>query len=202
MLHLPSMLPGEQVIEDYRHLHLSLKAHPVSFLRARFRCARHRPSRSASHAYSGPARHHRRPRAGPPAARHRQRHLHDAGRRDRHRQHHRLAAQVRAVSPDRDGRAVDQRDRRSAKRKGRHPHRRRPFRGSDAICSGVCPSTAPASTRSMPPDEIKRPVVFTPAPSALGRCAGHDAERGQAGAGGSGRAQHTAQVMPKGRNFH
>jgi error-prone DNA polymerase len=31
---LPSMLPGEQVIEDYRHLHLSLKAHPVSFLRA------------------------------------------------------------------------------------------------------------------------------------------------------------------------
>src|SRR5229473_1250738 len=32
--HLPSMSPGEQVIEDYRHLHLSLKAHPVSFLRA------------------------------------------------------------------------------------------------------------------------------------------------------------------------
>jgi error-prone DNA polymerase len=31
--HLPPMLPGEQVIEDYRHLHLSLKAHPVSFLR-------------------------------------------------------------------------------------------------------------------------------------------------------------------------
>ena len=32
-VHLPSMPPGEQVIEDYRHLHLSLKAHPVSFLR-------------------------------------------------------------------------------------------------------------------------------------------------------------------------
>jgi len=31
--HLPPMPPGEQVIEDYRHLHLSLKAHPVSFLR-------------------------------------------------------------------------------------------------------------------------------------------------------------------------
>ena len=28
------MPPGEQVIEDYRHLHLSLKAHPLSFLRA------------------------------------------------------------------------------------------------------------------------------------------------------------------------
>ncbi|MGZ9719150.1 error-prone DNA polymerase [Rhizobium miluonense] len=33
---LPEMLPGEQVIEDYRYLSLSLKAHPVSFLRADF----------------------------------------------------------------------------------------------------------------------------------------------------------------------
>ncbi len=31
---LPAMPPGQQVVEDYRHLHLSLKAHPVSFLRA------------------------------------------------------------------------------------------------------------------------------------------------------------------------
>jgi error-prone DNA polymerase len=30
---LPPMRPGEHVIEDYRHLHLSLKAHPVSFVR-------------------------------------------------------------------------------------------------------------------------------------------------------------------------
>jgi error-prone DNA polymerase len=30
---LPSMPPGQQVVEDYRHLSLSLKAHPVSFLR-------------------------------------------------------------------------------------------------------------------------------------------------------------------------
>ena len=30
---LPPMLPGEQVVEDYKHLKLSLKAHPVSFLR-------------------------------------------------------------------------------------------------------------------------------------------------------------------------
>jgi len=30
---LPPMLIGEHVVEDYRHLHLSLKAHPVSFLR-------------------------------------------------------------------------------------------------------------------------------------------------------------------------
>jgi error-prone DNA polymerase len=32
--YLPSMPPGQQVVEDYRHLSLSLKAHPVSFLRA------------------------------------------------------------------------------------------------------------------------------------------------------------------------
>src|SRR5205823_5200502 len=31
---LPPMLPGEQVVADYRHLRLSLKAHPVSFIRA------------------------------------------------------------------------------------------------------------------------------------------------------------------------
>ncbi len=31
--HLPPMPPGEHVVEDYRHLSLSLKAHPVSFLR-------------------------------------------------------------------------------------------------------------------------------------------------------------------------
>ena len=30
---LPPMLPGEQVVEDYRHLKLSLRQHPVSFLR-------------------------------------------------------------------------------------------------------------------------------------------------------------------------
>lgn len=34
---LPAMLPGEEVIEDYRYLSLSLKAHPVSFLREEFR---------------------------------------------------------------------------------------------------------------------------------------------------------------------
>jgi error-prone DNA polymerase len=31
---LPAMPIGEHVVEDYRHLHLSLKAHPLSFLRA------------------------------------------------------------------------------------------------------------------------------------------------------------------------
>ncbi len=33
-MELPPMPPGQQVVEDYAHLSLSLKAHPVSFLRA------------------------------------------------------------------------------------------------------------------------------------------------------------------------
>jgi error-prone DNA polymerase len=33
---LPAMPLGQHVVEDYRRLHLSLKAHPVSFLRAEF----------------------------------------------------------------------------------------------------------------------------------------------------------------------
>jgi len=32
-MHLPPMPPGEEVVMDYRHLRLSLRAHPVSFLR-------------------------------------------------------------------------------------------------------------------------------------------------------------------------
>ena len=44
------MLPGEQVVEDYRHLHLSLKAHPVSFLRAELDRARHRAARAVARA--------------------------------------------------------------------------------------------------------------------------------------------------------
>jgi DNA polymerase-3 subunit alpha/error-prone DNA polymerase len=37
LVKLPAMLPGEEVIEDYRYLSLSLKAHPVSFLRDDFK---------------------------------------------------------------------------------------------------------------------------------------------------------------------
>ena len=51
---LPPMPPGEQVVEDYRHLHLSLKAHPVSFLRAELDRARH-PAPRAPAGASAPA---------------------------------------------------------------------------------------------------------------------------------------------------
>ena len=35
-IQVPAMLPGEEVLDDYRSLSLSLKAHPVSFLRSEF----------------------------------------------------------------------------------------------------------------------------------------------------------------------
>ena len=90
---LPPMPPGEQVVEDYRHLHLSLKAHPVSFLRAELDRARHHAARASAGHPIRRARHRRGPGAGAPAAGHRQgRDLHDAGGRDRHRQHDRVGS--------------------------------------------------------------------------------------------------------------
>ena len=222
--HLPSMPPGEQVIEDYRHLHLSLKAHPVSFLRADLDARGIVRHELLPDACARPARDHRRPRAGAAAAGHRQRHLHDAGGRDRHRQHHRVAAQVRAVPPGRDGRAADQRHRRAAEREGRHPHRRRSFRGSDALLRPAVGARRPHRSDAAGRRD-QAAADLAPAPSALRRRAGDDAEgarsradriarhRAQAifidacsgertsRAQEQSRSEHAAQVMPKGRNF-
>ena len=119
---LPPMPPGEQVVEDYRHLHLSLKAHPVSFLRAELERRgimrhEHLPGDRIRRTRDG-----RRAGAGAPAPRHRQgRDLHDAGGRDRHRQHDRVAAHVRAIPPGGDRGAARQRDRPGAERIRRDP---------------------------------------------------------------------------------
>ncbi len=43
-MRLPKMLLGEQVVEDYRHLSLSLKAHPLAFLRKRLSLERVTPN--------------------------------------------------------------------------------------------------------------------------------------------------------------
>ena len=48
---LPVMPLSEHVVNDYRTLRLSLKAHPMSFLRDRIKAARYRRlRRSQSHA--------------------------------------------------------------------------------------------------------------------------------------------------------
>ena len=45
---LPPMRPGEHVIEDYRILHLSLKAHPLAFLRPELDGTRHSAARTTA----------------------------------------------------------------------------------------------------------------------------------------------------------
>ncbi|KAB0681523.1 DNA polymerase III subunit alpha [Aureimonas leprariae] len=51
--HLPPMPPGEEVINDYRFLSLSLKAHPVSFVRAALALQRIVPNASLDRTRSG-----------------------------------------------------------------------------------------------------------------------------------------------------
>lgn len=51
--HLPPMPLGEHVVEDYRHLSLSLKAHPLSFLRERLAAKNILRSEDLAHVTSG-----------------------------------------------------------------------------------------------------------------------------------------------------
>ena len=96
---LPLMPLGEHVVNDYRSLSLSLKAHPVSFLRRELAARRHRRGGTARRTAERAARLRRRPRARPPAPGHRVgRDLRHARGRDGRRQHHRLAEDFRALS--------------------------------------------------------------------------------------------------------
>ena len=130
---LPPMPLGAHVVEDYRRLSLSLKAHPTSFMRARLAARGVTRSDALAQRQERRAGDRRRPRAGAPAARHRQgRHLHDARGRGGRRQCDRLAEGVRALARDRARRAFRRRDRQAAERAGRHPRHRRPHGRPDA----------------------------------------------------------------------
>jgi error-prone DNA polymerase len=52
-MRLPPMPPGQEVVEDYAHLSLSLKAHPVSFLRAMLAASGVRPHAALAKAAPG-----------------------------------------------------------------------------------------------------------------------------------------------------
>jgi len=54
--HLPPMPPGEEIVEDYRFLSLSLKGHPVAFLRPRLEARRALPCEALSHFPDGDRR--------------------------------------------------------------------------------------------------------------------------------------------------
>jgi error-prone DNA polymerase len=102
---LPAMRASEQVAVDYQTLRLSLKGHPMGFLRPLFdaegvaSCAGTgaRPGRRLDE--------DRRPRVGAPAPGQGQRDLHHARRRDRHHQCAALGPHLRALPPGGDGRA-------------------------------------------------------------------------------------------------
>ena len=154
---LPPMPLGEEVVNDYRFLELSLRAHPACFLRAdlarrgiiRNEELRAQPVRRA--------RHRLRPRHHSPAAGLRQRrHLHDHRGRDRGRQHHRLAEDVRALSPDHPGRALCRRERGAAAGIRRHPRGRGEARRSHCA-AGALDEDAPPIEALARADAVKRP---------------------------------------------
>ena len=123
---LPPMPLGEEVVNDYRSLELSLRAHPASFLRSdliargvicnnelRARRSGERVTVSGLVTISATAGHGER------------RHLHDNRRRDRSGQHHRLAEDIRAVPSGHFGRTLHRRHRGVAAGVRRDPRDRR-----------------------------------------------------------------------------
>ena len=73
------------------------------------------------------------------------------------RQHHPVAAGVRALPPGHHGRAADQRHRRAPEREGRHSHRRRSFEDLSPLLRRLSDDGFLIDP-SAPNDETKRPV--------------------------------------------
>ena len=118
---LPAMSMGQEVTEDYRHLSLSLKTHPMALLRdacwRRPRLRAQRPAEDIARRRQGAGG---RDRADPAAAGHRQRRdLRDLGGRNRRRQHRGLAARVPAIPPRPAGQPTDGRHRPGSARRER-----------------------------------------------------------------------------------
>ena len=127
---LPQMPLAEHVVNDYQTVRLSLKAHPMSFLRDHYESRGLRHRRPASRPALRPAGQPCRARPHPPAAGQRQgRVLHHARGRDRNRQSDRLARPLRGAALDRHGRPADGRPRRGPARRSGGPCHRRPARG-------------------------------------------------------------------------
>ena len=128
---LPPMPLGEEVMNDYRFLRLSLARASGAIPARRSRGARHPAQRSAARHRQQYARAHLRPGHLPAAAGFGQgRGVHDHRGRKRGRQRHRLAESVRARAARRAGRALRGGRRPRAGGIGRHPRGRRRARGS------------------------------------------------------------------------
>ena len=196
------MPPGQQVIEDYRHLHLSLKAHPVSFLRAdldargivapRAACPTFASGRRVT--IAGLVLVRQRPGIGNAIFMTLEDETAIANTIVWPRMFERfrpivLGARLISVTGV------------AAEREGRDPHRRRAVRGSDAAAAspvGGCQphrhhradrrgQAAGAGLRRRHPRDGDALVTMLKDKRAVEELAV---------------AEHTAQVMPKGRNFH
>jgi error-prone DNA polymerase len=180
-LALPSLSAGEEVIGDYQAIRLSLKGHPVSFLRERLRQTGAIPAADLAKARDG------RPGTTPPTATgHGQgRDFRDDRGRDRRRQPHPLEIGVRGVPADCDG-GADAGGRGPPPTRGRrHPYRRRTARRLDgrAVVDrrhlATTASARPEAPSPRHPDPagvagLSLRLISAPAPSASGGlpCAG------------------------------
>ena len=105
---LRPMTAGSEVVEDYGHVGLTLRRHPVAFLRDDLAARRIVTCTQAMDARDGRWLEAAGPRPRPATARQRQRRdVHYPGGRDRARQPGGLATGVREVSPRRDERQHD-----------------------------------------------------------------------------------------------
>ena len=172
---LPEMPLGEHVVEDYASLSLTLKRHPLAFLRAEL-AARGSGHRRRTRPSAGrPAARDRRDRADPAAPGQRQRRrLHHHRGRDRDRQSDRLARHPRTLPPRRARRdpaaaapancsarrassmssprisRLDPAAQHIAREDRARPHRRRPAadRNRPSRCANGCPATIRATSSS------------------------------------------------------
>ena len=108
VVRLPAMPLGEHVVADYQTVRLSLKAHPMQFLRDHYAARGFVTADKLAVAQIWPPRQPRRAGADPPAAGERQGGvLHHAGGRDRGRQPGGLARRLHGAAQDGDGGAAD-----------------------------------------------------------------------------------------------
>ena len=130
---LPRMPLGEHVIHDYRALGLSLKAHPAGLPAPASRSHRRHAECPLGLGAGREPRFGGRAGSGAAAAGQRQCDLPDPGGREGRRQHHRLVAHVRALPACYHGIEIRPRQRPPSVGIRRDPHRRRRFRGPDAL---------------------------------------------------------------------
>ena len=157
---LPQMPLPEQVVADYQTIRLSLKGHPMEFLREMFAKERVVACQDINHTQRQAPRPLRRRGAGAAASGQRQgRRLHDAGGRDRHRQYRGVAEGDGEVPQGSDGRPPHP---------GRGLHPEQPRRGD---ASGGAADVRPLARSDRPRQRCVQPQTSGAGRPGAGRAA-------------------------------